>query len=171
VLERTVHHGSLGPGNASIGNEDVEAAIEVLDDCICGGLNLLGIGNLNPICLGCVQEKKELAFSHGMTHALFRHTLNTVLLGNLGGTLNSFCVGFIPQCHIGTGLSQALGNSETNTGSGTSDDGSLAFERKHAHQARVLGGNGVVMDEKSILDRKGSHCLKKQGQRKERNEI
>lgn len=88
-----------------------------------------------------------------------RHTLNTVLLGNLGGTRRSLGVGVKPQRHVRTGLSQGLGNGKTNTGTGTSDDGSLALEGEHAHQAGVLGSNSIVVDEKSILNWAGSHCV------------
>lgn len=53
MLERTVYHGTLGPGNTGIGNEDIEAAIEVLDYLIHCFLDGLRVGNLDLVSLGC----------------------------------------------------------------------------------------------------------------------
>lgn len=52
VLERTVDHGTLSPGNTGIGNEDVETAIEVLDDLIHCFLDGLRVGNFDLVSLG-----------------------------------------------------------------------------------------------------------------------
>lgn len=56
VFERAVNHGALGPGDTSVGNEDIETAIEVLDNGVCGLLNSFGVGNLNLVSLGCSKQ-------------------------------------------------------------------------------------------------------------------
>ena len=53
VVEGTVYHGALSPGNTGVRDKDVEAAIEVLDDVVDGLLYSVCVGDLNLISLGC----------------------------------------------------------------------------------------------------------------------
>lgn len=52
VVNRTVDAGTLGPRNASIGNEDVQATVEIPDSLINDFLRSLGILQIDLICLG-----------------------------------------------------------------------------------------------------------------------
>jgi hypothetical protein len=56
VLDRSIHHGTLGPWDTSVGNEYIQAAIEFLDHGIGGLLNGLGIGDPDLVGLGCGKE-------------------------------------------------------------------------------------------------------------------
>jgi hypothetical protein len=52
VLESSVDHRALGPGNTSVGDEYVKTAIEFFDNVVDGLLNGLRIGDLDLIGLG-----------------------------------------------------------------------------------------------------------------------
>lgn len=79
------------------------------------------------------------------------HTLDTVCLLNLLGALKSLLVAVVPDGDVGTGLGETLGNSETNTGAGTRDNGGLALEGEKRHKTVILGGDGVVVGEVTLL--------------------
>jgi hypothetical protein len=53
VGERAVHHRALGPGDAGVGDEDVQSAVEVLDRLVDGLLDGFGAGDIDLVCLGC----------------------------------------------------------------------------------------------------------------------
>lgn len=75
VLERTLNHGTLGPRDTGVGDEHVEAAIEVLDNGIGGGLNGLRGRDLDLVSLGCKQSKLDLSIGRkcsGHTHSEHR---------------------------------------------------------------------------------------------------
>lgn len=57
MFEGAINHGSLGPGDTGIGNENVEPAVELLHDGIYGLLNGLGIGDLNLVGLRCGERR------------------------------------------------------------------------------------------------------------------
>lgn len=63
VVEGTVDHGALGPGNTGVSNKDVETAIKVLDNIINGLLDSLYIGDLNLISLGCERNRVRMMWS------------------------------------------------------------------------------------------------------------
>lgn len=84
-------------------------------------------------------------------------TLNTVFGGDLSGTLRALIVGVPPQGNVGTSFRKTVGDSETDTGASTSNDGGLALQREHTQQARVLRGSSVLVDEETILNGVGSH--------------
>lgn len=51
-----------------------------------------------------------------------------------------------------------MSDSQTDSRTGTSDNGGLPLEREHAHQAGMSGRGGVSMDEMSALvDGVGCH--------------
>jgi hypothetical protein len=79
------------------------------------------------------------------------HTLNSVLLGNLGSFFRALGVALIPHSHIGAGLCETMSDSKTDTSTGSCHNGSLSLEREHAHQAGVLGSSGIVVDKEPIL--------------------
>lgn len=56
MVEGAVHHGALGPWNTSVGNKNVQTAIEILHNGVDGLLDLLRIGDLNLIGFGYVGE-------------------------------------------------------------------------------------------------------------------
>lgn len=52
VRERALNHGTLGPRDTSIGNEDVQAAVEVLNALVDGLLHGGSVGDVTLVCLG-----------------------------------------------------------------------------------------------------------------------
>lgn len=52
VLDRAINSRALGPGNTGVSDENIEAAVEVLDGLIDGGLGLLLVPQIGLICLG-----------------------------------------------------------------------------------------------------------------------
>lgn len=168
VLEGTVDHGALGPGNTGVGNEDVEAAIEVLDDVVDGLLDGVCIGDLNLISLGCERNRVRIMWSQSHCVDSLR-TLNTVLFSDLDSPLDTLSIAIVPHGHIGTSLGQTLSNGQTDTGTSTSNNRSLSFEGEHAHEAGVLRSSGVVVDKESIFgNRASSHCSNRKVDRDKR---
>lgn len=53
VLDGSIHHGTLGPRDTGVGDENVQAAIEVLNNGVGGLLNGLGVSDLDLVGLGC----------------------------------------------------------------------------------------------------------------------
>lgn len=158
VVEGTVNHGALGPGNTGISNKDVEAAIEVLDDVVDSLLDSVCIGNLNLISLGCERNRVRIMWSQSHCVDSLR-TLNTVLFSDLGSPLDTLSIAIVPHGHIGTSLCQTLSNGQTDTGTGTGNNGSLPLEGEHAHETGMLRSSGVVVDKESIFgNRVSSHC-------------
>jgi hypothetical protein len=51
VVDFAIEGGTLSPGNAGVSDEDVEAAIEFLDNLIDGLLYWLPAGNIDLVCL------------------------------------------------------------------------------------------------------------------------
>lgn len=51
VLDGTINSGALGPRDTGIGDENVEAAVEVLDSFVNGGLGLLLVTQIGLVCL------------------------------------------------------------------------------------------------------------------------
>ena len=49
VVNLTVGHGALGPGDAGVGNEDVEAAVELLDDLGDGVVDSLRVRDVDLV--------------------------------------------------------------------------------------------------------------------------
>jgi hypothetical protein len=52
MFKGAVHHGALSPWNTSVGNKNVQTAIEILHNGVDGLLDLLRIGDLNLIGFG-----------------------------------------------------------------------------------------------------------------------
>lgn len=157
VFDRAVHHRTLGPGNTGVGNENVQTAVEVLDNSVDSLLHGLGVSNLNLIGLGCSKQSGQLPILTEVPNDVSR-TLDSVLLSHLSRTLRTLGVASIPHGHVGSSLGQTVSDGETDTGTGTSNNGSFSLQRKHAHQTGMLGSNSVVVDKQSILNRIGSHC-------------
>lgn len=65
VLESTIDHGSLSPRNTCVGNEDVETAVEVLDNVIDSLLDSLVVGDIDLVGLGCssISQSQEERFA------------------------------------------------------------------------------------------------------------
>lgn len=53
VGKRAVNHGTLSPGDTSVGNEDIQTAIEFLDNLVDGLLNGLGVDGVALVGLNC----------------------------------------------------------------------------------------------------------------------
>jgi hypothetical protein len=51
VVDLAIESGSLSPGNAGVGNENVEATVEFLDDLVDGLLYWLPAGNIDLVRL------------------------------------------------------------------------------------------------------------------------
>lgn len=52
VLNGAINGGTLGPWNASVGDENIQAAIEVLDGLIDDRLGFLLVAQVTLVCLG-----------------------------------------------------------------------------------------------------------------------
>lgn len=52
VIQRPVHHGSLGPGNARVGDEDIQAPVHLAHDGIDDNLDGVGVGDVDLVSLG-----------------------------------------------------------------------------------------------------------------------
>lgn len=52
VVQRTVNHGTLSPGNTGIGNENVQSAVEVFHNLVNGLLHGFGLGDFDLVRLG-----------------------------------------------------------------------------------------------------------------------
>lgn len=53
VVKGPINHGSLGPGDTRVSNEDVQTSIEVLHSLINSLLDSLGVCNIDLVSLGC----------------------------------------------------------------------------------------------------------------------
>lgn len=152
VRERALNHRTLSPRDTSIGNEDVQAAVEVLDALVDGFLHSSSIGDVTLVCLGW---NRMLAVECESNQGLYslKHTLNVMFLCNLSRTLRTFGVGVVPHGNISTSLSKTMSHLETNASTRTSDNSSFALQGEHAQQAGVSGRSGVLVDEvSSIVD-------------------
>lgn len=54
VGKRAIYHGALSPWNASVGNKNIETAVEIADGLVDGLLNGFGVGDVTLVCLGCI---------------------------------------------------------------------------------------------------------------------
>ncbi len=53
VVHGPFEHGALGPRDPSVGDEDIEAAVELFHDLVNGLLDMLGIGHVDLVRLAC----------------------------------------------------------------------------------------------------------------------
>ena len=85
-------------------------------------------------------------------------TLHTILGSNLSCPIMGTGIRIVPDGNVGTGFRQALGNSQTDSSTGTTDNSCLALQGEHGQQTGVLRSNSVVVDKESIaIDGSGSH--------------
>lgn len=57
VVDGALDDGALGPGNSRVGDEDIEAAIELLDDLLNGGLDFLRVLDVDLVCSAYTPER------------------------------------------------------------------------------------------------------------------
>ena len=55
VVEGAIDHGTFGPWDTCVGNEDIQAAVEVLHDLVDSLLYSLGIRDVDLVSLGCCE--------------------------------------------------------------------------------------------------------------------
>ena len=53
VRKRAINHGTLSPRDTSVGNEDIQSAIEILHTLVDSLLNGLSVGDVTLVRLGC----------------------------------------------------------------------------------------------------------------------
>lgn len=53
MVEFAVQHGTLLPRDAGVGDEDVETAVEFLDDLVDGLGDVLRVQDVDLVCLAC----------------------------------------------------------------------------------------------------------------------
>lgn len=53
VLQGSIDHGALGPGNTRVGNKHIQTAIEVLDGLVDSLVDGLGVCDTDLVGLGC----------------------------------------------------------------------------------------------------------------------
>lgn len=59
-FDRAVDEGALGPRDARVGDEDVETAVELLDDLVNSLVDILGRSNVDLVrlaCAGCDSQR------------------------------------------------------------------------------------------------------------------
>lgn len=79
-------------------------------------------------------------------------TLNTIVLLNSLGLINSLLIGVVPDGNVGSSLSKSVCNRETNSGASTRDNRSASLEGEEWEDTvSVLWCNGVVNIEDSVL--------------------
>lgn len=144
VGDLTVDGGTLGPRDTRVGDEDVQAAIELLDDVVDLLLDVGLVGNVDLVGLAC---RPELLSAMRSIKVLTRQrlTLHAILLLDLGGTLDGLLVAVVPDGDVGAGLSETLGDGQTDTGASTGDDGGLALQGEEREDLVLLGGSSVVL--------------------------
>jgi len=135
MVDLPVEHGALGPGDARVGNEDVEAAIEFLDDRIDGFLDVLSVDDIYLVCLAFHAE----------------------LLGDPLGSLNSFLIAIVPDGDISTSFSQSLSDGKTDPSPSAGYNGSATFQREKGHDTFALWRGSVLVGEIPTLHRVSGH--------------
>jgi hypothetical protein len=80
-------------------------------------------------------------------------TLNVVLLGQTLGTFRGVLVVKVPESNVASHLGVGSGHGVTNTGTGTSDDGSLALEGETLQDGTAIDPTLVIVDEVSTVER------------------
>lgn len=66
VLKGTVDHGALGPWDACIGNEDVQATVELLDGKVDGVLHGFGVSDVDLVSLGYIERQVSLCIRYSL---------------------------------------------------------------------------------------------------------
>lgn len=59
VIQRTVHHGAFAPGNAGVGDDNVQTSVEVGDDLVERRLDLRIVLDFEIVCLACKKRGKK----------------------------------------------------------------------------------------------------------------
>lgn len=162
VVEGAFGQGALLPGDARVGDEDVEPVVEFGDLRADGGVDGVGVGDVDGVgsAWQCRLVRKRSRCLYGMRCGRRigvrevvqkRLTLDTVLLLNLGRPLNGFLVVVVPDSHIGPGFSQSMGYNQADASSGAGDNGSAALQREQRKHALLGRRNGVVVQKHAIL--------------------
>ena len=151
-----INESTILPGNTRVGDEDIEATIELDDDIVDGLFHRLGGDNVDLVSLACVrsrcqrrsQSRKAAAREVGRSIKL---TLDTVGLLDVLGLNKSLLVAVIPDGDICASLCQAVGHPETNAGTSTGDNSCATLEREEREDA--IGGRDrhVVMGKSAVL--------------------
>lgn len=85
-------------------------------------------------------------------------TLDAKGLLDLLGLLDGLLVAVVPDGDVGTGLSEGVGNGETDSSSGAGDDGGASLEGEEREDTvGVLGCLGVVVGELTRDDSLSCH--------------
>lgn len=62
VVDLAIDHGTLGPWNTRVGDEDIETAVELLDDVVDGLFNWSVFLDVHLVCLACeIRLVRDLA--------------------------------------------------------------------------------------------------------------
>lgn len=117
---RAVNEGALGPWDARVGDKDVEAAVELLDNLRDGLVDGLGRGNVYLVCLACDLNQSLASQVSTMANRWKweARTLDAVRLGNGGSRLLGLLVAVIPDRNVGAGLCKSLDDGETDASTG-----------------------------------------------------
>lgn len=72
VLDRGINHRSFGPGNAGVGNEDIQAAVKFLDNGVDGDLDGVGVGDITLVSLRYARsaQKSLVARNTSLEHRI-----------------------------------------------------------------------------------------------------
>ena len=104
-VERAVEDGSFLGEDAGVGDEDVEAGVEVVDGGVDGGGDLLGGGYVDAVGFA----------------------LDAVFCFDLGGPGRSGGAAVVPNGDVGACFGQGMGDGEADSGATTGDDGGFSF--------------------------------------------
>ena len=80
-------------------------------------------------------------------------TLDAVVFFDVGGPVEGFLVGVVPDGDVGAGFGEGLGDGETDACAGAGDDGRFAFVGEEGEDLFGFGGRGVVVREVAAF-----HC-------------
>lgn len=150
VLDLAIQGGAIFPGNARVGDKDVQSAVKIGDDPVNGVRDSFVGRDVDLVRLAC-SVSDFAGTTHGRTSTKARHTLDAIGLFDIGSAVHGLVVGVVPDGDIGARLSEPLGDAEPDAGAGARDDGRLAFQGEQWQDTVRLGGLGGIVRKISIL--------------------
>jgi hypothetical protein len=151
-----INEGTILPGNTRVGDEDVEATVELGDDIVDGLVHGLGVDDVDLVSLAygsdaCQHRLSSRETTAGGIGRSTQLTLDTIGLLNVLSLNKSLLVAVVPDGDIGASFCQAMGNTKTNSGTSTGDNGCATLEREEGENAIASGDRHVVMGESAVL--------------------
>jgi hypothetical protein len=153
VVQLAFDGGALGPRDARVRDEDIEASVQVADAGFDSGGDGFEGDDVYLVCFACFPLLSVFITSNKWDVGGLQwnvHTLHSINLLNVLGLFNSFLVAVVPDRDIGACFSQGMCYREPDACSCSRDDGGAAFEGEEREDAVCDGGHGVVVGELSV---------------------